>query len=378
MIKKRTLGLLAVLAPLFGLFIYVALHSGPLAPVSVVLATVQSKSISPALFGIGTVESRYTYHIGPTFNGRLKTLNVHVGEQVKTGQVLGKMDPVDIDARILAQISALKRAQAKLAETVANEKYSQTQAFRYVQLFKKGATSKNLMELKQRDFLIAQAKVTAAQEEIAQIQAEIQALKAQRKNLFLISPVDGLVVSRNFEPGSTVVAGQTILEIIKPDYLWINTRFDQIHSQGLKPGLPATIVLRSHKNKKLQGHILRIEPLADAITEETLAKIVFKQTPNPLPPVGELAEVTITLPSLTPAPIIPNAAIHYKNGQIGVWKVIKNKLYFTPVVLGKSDLKGQVQVLKGLKVGDNIVVYSENPLKKYSKINIVEHIPGVE
>jgi multidrug efflux pump subunit AcrA (membrane-fusion protein) len=96
-VPKRTLVVLVVLLPLLVLFIYVALRSGPLAPVPVTVARVENRSISPALFGIGTVEARYSYKIGPTFAGRVKRLSVQVGDRVKAGQVLGEMDPVDLD-----------------------------------------------------------------------------------------------------------------------------------------------------------------------------------------------------------------------------------------------------------------------------------------
>nr|WP_296482209.1 hypothetical protein [Rhodoferax sp.] len=62
----RTLALVAVIVPLIALFIYVGLRSGPLAPVAVTVVTVESRAATPALFGIGTVEARYTYKIGPT------------------------------------------------------------------------------------------------------------------------------------------------------------------------------------------------------------------------------------------------------------------------------------------------------------------------
>lgn len=61
---NRTLAVLAVIFPLLALFVYVALRSGPLAPVPVVLATVEERGLAPILFGIGTVEARYTYKIG--------------------------------------------------------------------------------------------------------------------------------------------------------------------------------------------------------------------------------------------------------------------------------------------------------------------------
>ncbi len=127
-LQGRTLALLAVIIPLLVLFIYVGLRSGPLAPVAVTVASVESQAITPALFGIGTVEARYTYKIGPTFAGRVKRLEVHVGDQVKAGQVLGEMEPVDLDDRVRSQESVFKRAEAALREAEARQAYAQTRA----------------------------------------------------------------------------------------------------------------------------------------------------------------------------------------------------------------------------------------------------------
>jgi hypothetical protein len=122
---------------------------------------------------------------------------------------------------------------------------------------------------------------------------------------------------------------------------------------------------------------LRVEPLADAVTEETLAKIVFDKIPDPMPPIGELAEVTISLPTLAAAPVIPNAAIRHIDGRLGVWQVINGDLRFTRISLGTADLEGHVQVREGLRIGDKVVAYSENTLNKRSRIHVVDHIKGV-
>jgi len=375
--QKRTLALTAVLFPLLALFVYVALRSGPLAPVSVVLATVENKSLSPALFGIGTIEARYTYKIGPTVAGRVKRLDVHVGDRVKTGQVFGEMDPVDLDEHIRAQDATLKQADAQLNEAQVRRDYAQTQALRYEQLLQARATSEEVVATKQHDLLIAKAGLTAAREELSRVRAEREALAAQHSNLSLIAPVDGLVVSRDAEPGTTVVAGQAVVELIDPNTLWVNVRFDQIRAQGLAPSLSAQIALRSQAGEQKAGRVLRVEPLADAVTEETLAKVVFDQMPDPLPPVGELVEVTVTLPTLGATPIVPNAAIHHINGKLGVWQVTNGDLHFTPVSLGIADLEGRVQIREGLQIGDQVVAYSENTLNEHSRIHIVDHIPGV-
>lgn len=372
--QRRTLTLLAVLAPLLALFVYVALRSGPLAPVPVVLAAVEERAIAPGLFGIGTVEARYTYRIGPTFAGRVQRLDVHVGDRVAAGQILGEMDPVDLDDRLRAQDAALKRAEAQLREAQARRDHASGQAARYEKLLAVRAVSEELVATRRQELQVAQAGLEAAGEELVRLRAEREALGAQRANLRLVAPVDGLVVAREADPGTTVVAGQAVVELIDPANLWVNVRFDQVHAGGLAADLPARIVLRSRPGDPADGRVLRVEPLADVVTEETLAKVVFDRLPESLPPIGELAEVTVALPPHTAAPTIPNAAIQRSEGRLGVWRVAEGDLQFTPIVLGQTDLDGYVQVRQGLAAGDTVVLYSEKSLSERSRIQIVDHL----
>ncbi|WP_172150648.1 MULTISPECIES: efflux RND transporter periplasmic adaptor subunit [Pseudomonas] len=374
---RRTLALLAVLVPLLALFVYVSLSSGPLAPVAVTLATVQDRSLSPALFGIGTVEARYTYKIGPTLTGRVKRLDVQVGDRVKAGQVLGEMEPVDLDERVRSQQAAAKRAEAVLREAEARRRYAQSQAQRFEKLFAKRMTSEEIISTKRQELQIADAVLSAAREDLARATSDYQALVAQRRNLRLIAPTDGVVAARNADPGTTIVAGQAVIELIDPDSLWINTRFDQISASKLEAGLPASIVLRSRNGQALDGRVLRVEPMADAVTEEILAKVAFEAPAQALPPIGELAEVSVALPALAATPVLPNAAVSYQAGRIGVWQVIDRDLHFTPISLGAADLDGWVQVAAGLESGARVVVYREKALTERSRLHVVEQMPGV-
>ncbi len=373
-LQRRTLALLAVVVPLLALFVYVVLRSGPLAPVAVTLATVEQKVLTPALFGVGTVGTRTTTKIGPTVAGRLQRLDVDVGDRVRAGQVLGVMDPLDWDDRLLAQDAAVLRVQASLREAQARQAYAQTQATRYAQLLAVRSTSEELAAVKQQELQVANAAVAAAQAEAARVRAERAGVTAQQRHLRLVSPADGLVTQRLADPGSTVVAGQAVVEVVDPASLWINVRLDQISAHGLAAGLPAQVLLRSRAGQALAGRVLRVEPLADSVTEETLAKVVFDQLPEPLPPLGELAEVTIDLPPLAAQPVLPNAAVQRVGGKTGVWQWTQGALRFTPVTLGVADLDGQVQVLNGLSTGDQVVAYSEKPLTARSRIHVVERV----
>lgn len=390
-VSGRTLALIGVLLLLFASFAFVALRSGPLAPVPVTVMAVESRSLTPALFGIGTVEARYTYKIGPTVAGRVQRVEVQVGDRVQAGQLLGEMDPVDLDDRIAAQEAALKRAEAgvpaaeaQVREMAARQSYAEAQASRYETLLQAGSSSEEAVGAKRQELQVANAGLAAsranlevAQQELARVRADREVLLRQRANLRLVAPMDGMVAARNADPGTTVVAGQPVVEVIDPTSLWVNVRFDQLRAGGLRAGLPAHAVLRSQAGRAVAGQVLRVEPVADAVTEETLAKVVFDTLPEPLPPVGELVEVTVTLPPLPAAPVVPNASVQRIGGQLGVWLFEGDSVRFAPVRLGAIDLEGRAQILDGLKSGARVVVYSQRSLGAHTRVKLVERLPGV-
>lgn len=375
-VNRRTFAVVAVVLPMLLLFLYVAIRSGPMAPVAVTLTTVEQRSIAPALSGIGTVQARSTQKIGPTAAGRLLRLDVQVGDVVQAGQVLGEMDEVDLTERISSQLAAIQSAQALIRQAEAKRAFAQTQAQRYEQLLPAHAVTEEYVATKQQDLLLAQSALAATREDEHRLQAELRALQAQRKNLRLISPVSGVVAVRQSDPGSTVVAGQSVIEVFDPASVWIEVRFDQISAEGLAPGLPAKVRLRSRPSQDLEARVLRVEPRADAVTEETLAKVAFTAASMQSPLLGELTEVTVRLPALPAVPVISNAAIRTIDGRRGVWKLVGEDLVFTGITLGRSDLEGRIQVTKGLATGDRVVLYSEKTLTTRSRIHVVDRIPG--
>jgi RND family efflux transporter MFP subunit len=350
-------------------------------------ATVESRSIAPALFGIGTVEARYSYKIGPTNAGRIGKIYVDVGDKVHAGQVLAEMDPVDIAERIAALDAAIGRAEAsvKIAtaqvdDALARKGYADAQAARYEQLWKSRSISEAALDAKRQDGQVANAvlaaarsSLVAAQQDLERNRADRNGLIKQKENLVLCAPVGGVVSARNAEPGTTVVAGQAVIEMIDPTSLWINARFDQIAAGGLRKGLSTRIALRSHDGAGILGKVSRVEVLADSVTEENLGKVAFDSLPEPLPPIGELAEVTVALPELPASPVVPNAAIQSISGKAGVWKVEDGKIHFVSVRVGASDLDGSIQVLEGLQVGDQVVAYSASRLTGTSRVHITDN-----
>ncbi|HWR31735.1 MAG TPA: efflux RND transporter periplasmic adaptor subunit [Negativicutes bacterium] len=381
--NRKNPWLVAVSVLLFLALGWLLYAKGPLGPTKVTVAKAQKQSFNAGVFGIGTVDARLTYSIGPTQAGRVFKVFADQGDKVAAGKVLGEMDPVDLEQKINSAAasvaksqSALMASEAQVRDAASRNQLARTSASRYNSLFKSNAISQETADVKNNEANAAQstyeaalASTESARGEVTRATAEYAALISQRNNLQLVSPVDGLVVSRDAEPGATVVAGQSVFRLVDPSTVWIRTRIDQARFHGISVGQPAGIVLRSRPDKRLPGKVARLEVQADSVTEERFVDVVFNEAPGALP-LGELAEVTIDFPEISDAVVVPAAAIKKQGKQSGVWMVESGRLRFQPIDIGAQSLDGKVQILKGLSPEDTVVVYSQQLLSEGMKVRV--------
>lgn len=381
----RRIGLVLLVLALLAAMAFVLTRTGPLAPTRITVTEVAAGRLQPSIFGIGTVEAQRSALIGPTVPGRVLSVAVDVGDMVQAGQVLAEMDPVDLDQRLAALNASIARAasgeagaQAQLADATARQRLAEINAQRNQTLADQNFISAGALEARQQEKLSADAGVLSAQanlrgqgQERQRLMAERQALAQQRSNVRLVASTPGVVVSRDAEPGSTVVAGQAVLRLVDPASLWVKLRVDQGRSAGLASGLSAQIVLRSRPAEPVPGRVARVELVADSVTEERVAQVAFDSLP-PGVAMGELAEVTLALPQTPETLVLPNAAIQHWQGETGVWRLREGSPEFAPVRLGARSLDGLVQALDGLAAGDTVVVYSAKALTPGARVSVVE------
>lgn len=380
----RWSGLVAAGAAVVAAVGWVAANTGPLAPIKVTVTRAALGTVTPSLFGIGTVEARRAYLIGPTAAGRVMRVVADVGDSVKAGQLLAEMDPVDLDARMGSSVAAASRARSAVATAQAQVHDAQSrqalaagEARRYIDLGRQNFISLSAVDGKLQVQQSAEAQLAAARasrdsarQDLARLEAEREGARQQRSNIRLVAPVDAIVTSRDAEPGSTVVAGQSVLKLIDPASLWVRMRLDQSRSAGLRVGLPARITLRSSVHGAVPGKVVRLDPASDSVTEERIAQVSFDRLPLGVS-TGEMAEVVVTLPPVADTLLIPNAAIRQRGARSGVWLHADGKLRFAIVKTGAEGANGLVQVIDGLKAGDVVVVYSERELEDTSRIKVV-------
>lgn len=381
-IRLIALGLLVA-----GVFAWVITTQGPLAAVKVTLEKASKGTLSNGVFGVGVVEARLSYNLAPIMTSRVSRMLVDQGDHVRAGQLLAEMDAVDLNDRVTSSQQAAERSQyairvaeAQLAEANSRYKTASAAYTRLVELRVGGYVSQEMLDAKQHERNAALSAVASANAALASAQLDQNRTRADasgigklRAQTRLISPVNGIVTSRLVEHGETVVAGQTVLQVIDPATLWVKTRIDQKHAGMVRAGQPAEIVLRSQPQSVMAGSVNRVEQIGDAITEERLVNVDFAAKKVPAV-VGELAEVTIKLPQLDKALSIPSAALKLLDKQEGVWVVQGGRVQFKAVTPGLSTLEGRTQIMSGLAEGEELIVYSQQALHAGMKVKVVAAI----
>jgi HlyD family secretion protein len=384
-ITKQRLVIAGTSLALVGLLAFVFFRAGPLAATPVTVHVVKQGGFTPALFGVGTVEARRSWMIGPTVAGRVAKVHVDVGDVVKAGQLMAEMDSVDLDQKLSAQDALISRtastqmaALAQQTDALARYEFSKLNFIRNQDLAKQNFISPSALELRAQEKISAKAAYEAAsanlsgvKQDVIRLKAEREGLQQQRNNVRLIAPADGLVITRDAESGTTVVAGQPVIRLIDPQSIWVKLRVDQGRSAGLQAGLEAKIVVRSQAQSSYKGKVVRVEMLSDSVTEERVALVTFSEIPKDVS-VGEVAEITLELTPVENALLIPNASIQRQGDTMGVWRLINGNLVFTKIRVGASSLDGDMVVLEGLQLNDQVVVHSQKALTENSRVRVVE------
>jgi HlyD family secretion protein len=360
---------------------------GPLAPAKVTAATVEQGGLVASTFGIGTVEARRSYALGPTLASRVARVLVDQGDAVRAGQLLAELDPVDLEDRVASgQIAAeraastIRAAEAQLAETQSRAQVAVASARRSAELRAQGFVSQEASDARGHEANAAKSAVDVAAAQLAAARrdrdralADVAGVGKLRAQARLVSPVDGVVSARLVEPGTTLVAGQAVLQVIDPASLWIRARIDQGQAGGVRAGQAAEIVLRSDPGRKFPGKVERVDWVSDAVTEERIVNVAFVHRPEALP-VGELVEVTIRTADLAGVRSVPAAAVKRVDRQEGVWQVAAGRVAFRPVRVGITTLDGRTEIVDGLKAGDEVVVHSERALQPDTRVRVVPAI----
>lgn len=357
------------------------------------LAKATRSDIAKSVVATGKIQPITKVELKSKASGIVEKLFVDINQHVHKGQVLAQLDQQEILAQVAAQKAQLSAAQANVVTYQANIAQDRVNAAapdlpmykstyeRNVAMQKDGIVSQQVLDDAQRNYVAAankrdaavaqisvdEAKLKQAEAQVQQAQASLEQLNEQLSYTTLVSPMDGVVLSRDVEIGDAVssilVLGSTatlVMTLGDTTQVYVQGKVDEADIGNVYLGQPARIRVESFPNKTFNGKVTKIAPLG--VEKDNVTTFEVRVSIDN--PTGELkanmtANAEILITEHKNALTVPEQAIAYDN-QKNAFAFVpdpkeKDGQRKVPVKVGISN-GSKTEILDGLKEGDTIVL----------------------
>jgi RND family efflux transporter MFP subunit len=282
-----------------------------------------------------------TISVRSRVEGDVLDVPVREGDAVARGALLARFESTEQEAGVKS--AEADRLAAELDATTAQWNLEQTK-----ELFRAGA-------IPERDFRTAEQAAAAAAARLAGADARLRTALLMERDTRIVAPVAGVVERRSVERGLRAQRGAELFTLVRTDVLELTAAVPARLASGVQRG---QVVRFTADGRAIEGRVARISPTIDAASQSVT---VYVQVPNADGTLkgNTFATGHIIERALADQLTIPQPAVRQPpggNGQPFVWRLVDGKLERVVVRLGVVDeVRGIVQVLEGLAVGDQIV-----------------------
>ena len=304
----------------------------------------------------GAVRARWETEMGFRVGGKIAERLVEIGQTVRAGEVLARLDPTAYGQAVRAAEAALSTAEANLVQTRADLQRNE-------KLIAQGWATPQLLELRQ----------SAAQQARGRVEQAKALLQIARDNLSyteLRAETDGVVLAIPTEVGQVVAPGQLVMRIVRPEEREVWVGIPENRMADLERS-DATVTLWSDESTVYPAALRELSPAADPVTRTFLAKFSI-QDAGPAVRIGMTATVRITHPA-DEAVRLPASALFQDKQKPAVWIVHRETraLRLTPVAV-RDYGQDTVTLAEGVSPGDLVVTAGVHKLDPRTRIRIVE------
>jgi RND family efflux transporter MFP subunit len=326
----------------------------------------------------GTVQAQTEINQSFRIDGRLVERTVDIGESVKPGQLIARLDPQNEESALQSTRAQLAGANAQLIEARAN--YN-----RMAELVVENAVSRAQYDQ-------AKALLQSAEAQVLSVQGQVNLAQNRLTYTRLFADVAGVVTARGPEPGEVVSAGRMIVQVARegardavfdvPAQIKDAAPIDPKNAVSLgrdgKPGDAAdpsrdlSIVLAMNPKVTAIGRVREVAPRADPVTG-TFAVRVRLINPPPAMRLGSTVTGRMRLDG-SPGISLPSSAMMRADGKTAVWIVDPkvNTVSLRNIAVGTTDAT-TVQVTSGLNAGDVVVTAGVQALRSGQKVRLIEN-----
>ncbi len=307
----------------------------------------------------GELESFYSTDVFPKINSYIKTIYVDIGDKVKEGQLLVKLEAPEIESQLSEAYSKMKSAEATYGATLANYK-------RLLQTNKTpGAVSANDIEY---------AKAHTISDSLQMIAANVlySAAKQTASYLRITAPFDGIITDRQLAPGGFVGPGEKsnvpIIKIKNENKLRLHIAIPEKYVAEVEEGKEIKFTIKSYLKDVFTGKITRLSKDIDRKNRSEIIEILIDNTDGKLMP-GMYATVSLPSQRNEKSLFVPETAIVTNMEKCFVLKVDASKTVHWISVRKGNKNKDKVEVYGDLKESDVIIKQGSDEIKDGTIIN---------
>jgi RND family efflux transporter MFP subunit len=252
----------------------------------------------------GTIEAVHV-RLGFKVNGRLAEVPVSEGNEIKAGQLLGRIEALDFDVQVQAAKAALETARAGLAQAAANRDKAARDLARMTTLMQSDATTPQQMDAAHAAADVTSAQVLAARAAVQQAETALAQAELQLSYAELRAPEAGEVSEKIHRPGEMVMVGTPIVTLAQLDTVKVHAAVDETRVGAVRPGDKVKVRVYTFDRQSFDGVVTDIQSAGDFATRKdwgaqrrdirTFTVTARIANPDHLLKDGMTAEVTIVI-----------------------------------------------------------------------------------
>ena len=212
--------------------------------------------------------------------GTLSLVAVDIGDRVRVGQVVAALDRREIDAQVDAATASVNVARAGVESAEAGLANAVLEHERAQNLFEKGAVPRQRLDAAETSRRSASAQRDLATATLAQVEAALRRAREIQRDATLTSPIDGVVVERNYDAGSLVSPGDNKPVVVVADLrvMKLQAGVSELEAGRLRVGMPARVSIQARPGEIVEGRLAAIAPEVNARNRHFAIEV---RTPNP-------------------------------------------------------------------------------------------------
>jgi RND family efflux transporter MFP subunit len=287
-------------------------------PMPVEFAAVKRANLAERVTIVGNLIGAATVEAVPKVNGRLESVSVRLGDSVRKGQQIAKVEDREIREQVRQQEAAFKVAEATIRQREADLKLAQTNLDRNRSLLDRQLLPQQTFDDTEARYQAALAQVDLAKAQFEQTKARLEELRINLANTVISSPVNGFIGKRYLDPGAAVSPNAPVASVVAIQTVRMVVNVVEKDVKRLSVGMPAQVQVDAFPNEQFVGKVARIAPVFDPQTRTAEMEI---EVPNPgfrLKP-GMYARVDLTIDSRQNALTVPSNAVVDFEGKTGVF-----------------------------------------------------------